>query len=132
VLYSSLGNNGEATSTLPLPRIAVADAKPTFFVPQVTSDGKETFPLSEIQKWAADDALWRQRMKSEPWSGRLTGDDDGLGKGRQGGSNRARRHTTAHALEPRGVVRGHNGQAALRQVLTARLNSWGGLHSVFR
>jgi hypothetical protein len=45
-------------------------------------------------------------MKSKPWSGRLTGDDDGLGRGRQGGSSRARRHTMARALEPRGVVRG--------------------------
>jgi ribosomal protein L2 len=65
VLYSSLGNNGYATFTSPLPRIAVAGAKPTFFAPQVTCDGKETFSLSEIQKWAADDALWAQRMKRQ-------------------------------------------------------------------
>ncbi|CAN6176916.1 unnamed protein product [Urochloa humidicola] len=69
-LYSSLGNgdipsvnSGPSGS---LPRIALAGAKPTFFA-QVrgNEEGKQTFSLSGIQKWATDDALWAQRMKRQ-------------------------------------------------------------------
>ncbi|CAL5041020.1 unnamed protein product [Urochloa decumbens] len=69
-LYSSLGNgdipsvnSGPSGS---LPRIALAGAKPTFFA-QVRGkeEGKHTFSLSGIQKWATDDALWAQRMKRQ-------------------------------------------------------------------
>ncbi|KAJ3696956.1 hypothetical protein LUZ61_000661 [Rhynchospora tenuis] len=71
VLYSSLGK-GEIPSiqsggSLSLPRIALAGAKPSFFAPEVrgNEEGKETFSLSEIQKWAADGVLWAQRMKRQ-------------------------------------------------------------------
>lgn len=71
LLQSSLSNTGDALTSLP--RIAVAGAKPNFFATQgisngndsSSSQGKETFSLSEIQKWAADDALWAQRMKRQ-------------------------------------------------------------------
>ena len=68
-LYSSLSsgdfpsvNSGASMS----PRIALAGAKPTFFA-QVrgNEEGKQTFSLSGIQKWATDDALWAQRMKRQ-------------------------------------------------------------------
>ncbi|GJN23257.1 hypothetical protein PR202_gb10891 [Eleusine coracana subsp. coracana] len=73
LLHSSLGNNGDATTLTSLPRIAVAGAKPNFFATQgisngkedPSSEGKQTFSLSEIQKWAADEALWTQRMKRQ-------------------------------------------------------------------
>ncbi|KAJ4790590.1 Ribosomal protein L2 [Rhynchospora pubera] len=71
VLYSSLGK-GEIPSLqsgtgLSLPRVALAGAKPGFFAPQVrgNEEGKETFSLSEIQKWAADGVLWAQRMRRQ-------------------------------------------------------------------
>ena len=68
VLYSSLGNGDIASvkSGGSLPRIALAGAKPTFFA-QVrgNEEGKQTFYLSGIQKWATDDALWTQRMKRQ-------------------------------------------------------------------
>ncbi|RCV10879.1 hypothetical protein SETIT_2G143900v2 [Setaria italica] len=69
-LYSSLGN-GDVPSvntgaSMSLPRIALAGAKPTFFA-QVrgNEEGKQTFSLSGIQKWATDDVLWAQRMKRQ-------------------------------------------------------------------
>ncbi|KAL6602979.1 hypothetical protein ACP70R_043340 [Stipagrostis hirtigluma subsp. patula] len=72
VLYSSLGNgdtsSAAAASTLrSLPRIALAGAKPTFFAPQASRESNEqgAFSLSEIQKWATDDAIWEQRMKRQ-------------------------------------------------------------------
>lgn len=69
-LYSSLGNgdipsvNSGPSSCLP--RIALAGAKPAFFA-QVrgNEEGKQTFSLSEIQKWATDDVLWANRMKRQ-------------------------------------------------------------------
>ncbi|XP_066370599.1 large ribosomal subunit protein uL2m-like [Miscanthus floridulus] len=67
-LYSSLGNGDIASrkSGGSLPRIALAGAKPTFYA-QVrgNEEEKQTFSLSGIQKWAADDALWTQRMKRQ-------------------------------------------------------------------
>ncbi|KAF3337985.1 hypothetical protein FCM35_KLT18572 [Carex littledalei] len=71
VLYSSLGK-GEIPSLhsgshFSLPRIALAGAKPAFFAPQLRGnvEGKETFSLSEIQKWASDGVLWTQRMRRQ-------------------------------------------------------------------
>jgi ribosomal protein L2 len=56
-------NSGAALS---LPRIALASAKFAFFT-QVggNKEGKQTFSLSGIQKWATDDALWAHRMKRQ-------------------------------------------------------------------
>lgn len=69
-LYSSLGNgvipSVSSGASLSLPRIALAGAKPAFFA-QVrgNEEGKQTFSLSGIQKWATDDALWAHRMKRQ-------------------------------------------------------------------
>jgi ribosomal protein L2 len=71
VLCSSLGNGGipslNSGTSLSLPRVALAGAKPAFFAPQVrgNEEGKETFSLSEIQKWATDGVLWEQRMRRQ-------------------------------------------------------------------
>ncbi|CAN6217001.1 unnamed protein product [Urochloa humidicola] len=68
-LYSSLGNGDvpsvNSGTSMSLPRIALAGAKPTFFAQVRGNDGKQTFSLSGIQKWATDDALWAQRMKRQ-------------------------------------------------------------------
>ncbi|PUZ59259.1 hypothetical protein GQ55_4G026600 [Panicum hallii var. hallii] len=69
-LYSSLGNGDipsvNSGASLSLPRIALASAKFAFFT-QVggNKEGKQTFSLSGIQKWATDDALWAHRMKRQ-------------------------------------------------------------------
>ncbi|PUZ69813.1 hypothetical protein GQ55_2G142600 [Panicum hallii var. hallii] len=69
-LYSSLGNGDipsvNSCASMSLPRIALAGAKPTFFTQaRGNEEGKQTFSLSGIQKWATDDALWAQRMKRQ-------------------------------------------------------------------
>ncbi|KAF8689854.1 hypothetical protein HU200_041485 [Digitaria exilis] len=68
-LYSSLGKGGvpcvNTGTSLSLPRIALAGAKPTFFAQVSGNEGKQTLSLSGIHKWATDDALWAQRMKRQ-------------------------------------------------------------------
>lgn len=69
-LFSSLGNGDIAPVnsgvSMRLPRIAVAGAKPAFFARvKGNEEGKQSFPLSAIQKWATDDVLWAQRMKRQ-------------------------------------------------------------------
>ena len=70
LLQCALGNGDipsvNSGASLSLPRIALAGARPAFFA-QVrgNEEGKQTFSLSGIQKWATDDALWAHRMKRQ-------------------------------------------------------------------
>ena len=54
-------------STFGLPRIAVAGAKPGFFVPrlreEVKGENTDAFSLSDVQKWRRDSILWKHRIK---------------------------------------------------------------------
>ncbi|KAE8697109.1 60S ribosomal protein L2 [Hibiscus syriacus] len=48
-----------------LPRVAVAGAKPAFFAPRMREElgEKNTFSLSEVQKWRTNSILWTHRIK---------------------------------------------------------------------
>ncbi|KAI3773305.1 hypothetical protein L1987_47830 [Smallanthus sonchifolius] len=50
---------------LGLPRMAVAGARPDFFVPRLKDDGKdnESVALNEIKKWDKDSIAWAHKMK---------------------------------------------------------------------
>lgn len=54
-------------SSLGLPRMAVAGAKPDFFVPRMISDvnDNENLALSEIKKWDKDSIVWDHKMKRQ-------------------------------------------------------------------
>ncbi|GAV72795.1 Ribosomal_L2 domain-containing protein [Cephalotus follicularis] len=47
------------------PRIAVAGAKPNFFAPRIREElgGKDTFSLSDVQKWRKHSIIWAHRIK---------------------------------------------------------------------
>lgn len=67
---SKVKNNNTAfsfVSSLGLPRIAVAGAKPDFFVPRMKTDVKdnESLSLSEIKKWYKDSIVWDHKMKRQ-------------------------------------------------------------------
>ncbi|KAG0524194.1 hypothetical protein BDA96_07G189500 [Sorghum bicolor] len=66
LLWAMHGDIASVKSGGSLPRIALAGAKPTFFA-QVrgNEEGKQTFSLSGIKKWATDNVLWTQRMKRQ-------------------------------------------------------------------
>lgn len=57
------------------PRIAVAGARAPFFAfrrKEEVGGGKDTFSLSEIQRWSTDSNLWKQRLRREAavkWTG---------------------------------------------------------------
>ncbi|KAL8167261.1 hypothetical protein V2J09_008760 [Rumex salicifolius] len=54
-------------STLNIPRIAVAGARPGFFATQMRDEAKageeKTFTLNDIRKWKKDSVLWEHRCK---------------------------------------------------------------------
>lgn len=52
-------------SSLGLPRMAVAGAKPDFFVPRMKDDvkGNESLSLNEIKKWDKDSIVWAHKLK---------------------------------------------------------------------
>ncbi|KAI7728703.1 hypothetical protein M8C21_019074 [Ambrosia artemisiifolia] len=52
-------------NSLGLPRMAVAGAKPDFFVPRLKDDVKddESLSLNEIKKWDKDSIAWAHKMK---------------------------------------------------------------------
>ncbi|XP_071698854.1 large ribosomal subunit protein uL2mz, N-terminal part-like [Rutidosis leptorrhynchoides] len=61
------GNNAPYSfvKALGLPRMAVAGAKPDFFVPRMKDDVKENdgLSLNEIKKWDKDSIVWAHKMK---------------------------------------------------------------------
>ncbi|KAK9079264.1 hypothetical protein SSX86_000934 [Deinandra increscens subsp. villosa] len=52
-------------TSLGLPRMAVAGAKPNFFVPKLKDDAKddESMSLHEIKRWDKDSIVWSHKMK---------------------------------------------------------------------
>lgn len=72
-VFLSAFSKGDAASAFAfgsspiIPRVAVAGAKPAYFVAKERgdADGKDTFSLAEIGKWKADSCLWNQRIKRQ-------------------------------------------------------------------
>lgn len=54
-----------SSSSVSLPRVAVAGAKPAFYAPVMRGNGgvKNTFSLGEIKKWNSSSSVWAHRLK---------------------------------------------------------------------
>ncbi|KAL8137554.1 hypothetical protein V2J09_003555, partial [Rumex salicifolius] len=68
IFISSLATPGPNNlSSLNIPRIAVAGARPGFFATQMRDEAKDgeekTFALSDIKKWKKDSIIWAHRSK---------------------------------------------------------------------
>ncbi|KAI4300256.1 hypothetical protein L6164_033653 [Bauhinia variegata] len=63
--FSSPKVKGDTASLSTFPRVAVAGAKPAFFVPRPREqlNGENVFSLSEVRKWRPDSNLWEHRIK---------------------------------------------------------------------